>query len=104
MSGLIGVFNSAVDTRQFGSGKCRQAQPYRVMHINAIGLDNDQENKTVIFAFAAWQAQFHVTQEMYRTVGPETDLVRWQNENHRLRNRIVIQPIKDTIHPADCLL
>ena len=60
------------------------------MHINAIGLEDDQKNKTVVFSFATWQAQLHVTQEMYRAVSPDTDLLLWQDENHRLRNRILI--------------
>src|SRR5688572_4375469 len=61
MSGLIGVFDSAVDVRQFRSSKCRQAQPYRVVHINVIGFNNDQKNETVVFAVACWQAKLHVT-------------------------------------------
>src|ERR1700752_3007152 len=99
-----GIFNSAVDTCQFRSGKCRQAQPYRVVHINVIGFNNDQKNKTVVFAAACWQAKFHVTQEMCRAVGANTDLILWQDENHRLRNRVVIQPVKDSVHPVDRLL
>jgi hypothetical protein len=90
MSGLIGIFGSAIDVRQFRSGKGRQTQPYGVMHVNAIGFYNDQKNKTIVLALAAWQAKFHITQEMYRAVRPDAHPVFWQDEDHRLRNRIVI--------------
>jgi hypothetical protein len=104
MRGLVGSFDSAIDVRQLRSGECGQAQPDSVMHINAIGFHNDQKNKTVVFALAGGQAKFHVTQEMDCAVGPDTDSVFRQDQNHRLRDRIFIQPIQDSIHPVDCLL
>jgi hypothetical protein len=104
MSGFVFAFDSAVDVCQLRGSERRQAQPDGVMHINAIGLEDDQKNKTVVFSLATWQAQFHVTQEMYRAVGPDTDLLLWQDENHRLRDRIIVELIKDTVYPVNCLL
>ena len=104
MRGLVGAFDSAVDVGQLRSGERRQAQPYCVMHIDAIGFHNDQKDKTVVLALAGGQAEFHVTQKMDRAIGPDPDLVFWQDEDHRLSNRIVIQPVKDTVDPVDCLL
>jgi hypothetical protein len=74
------------------------------MHINAIRPHNEQEDKTVVFAFAGWQSKLHVTQKMDRAVGPDSHSVFWQDQNHGLRNRIFIQPVKDTVHSADGLL
>ena len=74
------------------------------MYIDAIGFDNDQKNKTIVFALAGWQAKLHITQEMDRTIGPDTDLVLWQDENHCLRDRVFIQLVKDPVYPVDCPL
>jgi hypothetical protein len=104
MSRFVFAFDSAVDVRQLRSGERRQAQPYRVVHIDAIGFHDDQEYETVVFAFAGWQAKLHITQKMDRAIGPDADSVFWQDENHRLRNRIFVEPIQDPVHPVDCLL
>jgi hypothetical protein len=104
MSGFVFAFDRAVDIRQLRSGEGRQAQPYGVMHVDTIGFNDDQKDKTVVLTLAGWQAQFHVPQEMHRAVGPDPDSVFWQDEDHCLRNRIVVQPIQDSVHPVDCLL
>ena len=74
------------------------------MHIDVILSVNDQKNKTVVLSFAGGQAESHIAQEMDRAVGRNTNLVLWQDQNHRLSDRIVIQAIQDTVHSVDCLL
>jgi hypothetical protein len=104
MSGLISIFRGAVDVRQFGSGKRRQPQSDSVMHINAIGFNNDHESKAVVLAFTGCQAKLHIPQEVHCAVGSDSNLVLWQDEDHRLGNSIIIQPIQRPVHPDNRLL
>ncbi len=98
MGRLVSLLGGAVEARQFGGGECRQTQPHAVVHINAAWLNNDQKDKAVILTLARRLAEPHVPQEMHGAVNPVADLLLRLDQDHRLSDGILIQPVENHVH------